>query len=211
MSRRYAGALMKSLMLALALVISSGCSDNGGGAAPDAAGGGGGGGGGDGGGGGGGGVDASLPTSGFPLTGLSQGITYTANSTIGSQTFDVVVDTGSTSLAVAGQSCSNCNTSNLYSLGGTDQDTTSSSTYGYGTAWTADKYSDQVASTGDSTQTTMRFGPGPWRTWTSCRLSRRTSRMSIPANSGPIRSGPCWQMPRQPFCPNSLPPELDRL
>ena len=111
-----------------------------------------------GGGGGGGGDDDGSASMGFPLTSV-EGITYTTNITIGgSQKFDVVLDTGSTTLAVAGSTCSNCGVSPSYSPGasGSDQHSTSTAQYGDQSMWQAENYSDTIAITGDSSLT-MRF------------------------------------------------------
>jgi cathepsin D len=93
------------------------------------------------------------PPPAFPLN-EEQGAAYTVNITIGgSQAFDVVVDTGSTTLAIAGSACSDCTgVTPLYTPGATAMDlhTTSTSTYGDGTSWSAENYSDQVAVTGDT-------------------------------------------------------------
>jgi hypothetical protein len=105
-----------------------------------------------------GGSDSGPPSTAFALTSI-EGISYTANVTVGgSQTFDVIVDTGSTTLAVAGASCSDCNVTPAYSPGSSamDQHSTSTSTYGDMTSWNAENFSDSVAITGD-TAVTMRF------------------------------------------------------
>jgi Eukaryotic aspartyl protease len=109
-------------------------------------------------GGGGGGDDDGSASMGFALTSV-EGITYTTNITIGgSQKFDVVLDTGSTTLAVAGTSCSNCGVTPAYSPGatGSDQHSTSTAMYGDQSMWQAENFSDTVAITGDSSLT-MRF------------------------------------------------------
>jgi Eukaryotic aspartyl protease len=99
-----------------------------------------------------------MPT-GYPLTSINS-ITYTTNITLGgSQKFDVVMDTGSTTLAIASASCSNCGVTPFYTPGAsaTDQHTTSSAEYGDQSMWQAENYSDTVAITGDQSLT-MRFG-----------------------------------------------------
>ncbi|HEX4449852.1 MAG TPA: pepsin-like aspartic protease [Kofleriaceae bacterium] len=107
---------------------------------------------------GGGGGDDSSSSVGFPLVSV-EGITYTTNITIGgSQKFDVVLDTGSTTLAVAGSTCSNCGVTPAYSPGSSaaDQHSTSSALYGDQSMWQAENFSDTVEITGDSSLT-MRF------------------------------------------------------
>jgi len=94
----------------------------------------------------------------YALTSV-EGLAYTTNITVGgSQTFDVIFDTGSTSLAIAGASCGDCNVMPAYTPGssGQDQHTTSQSQYGDMTSWNAENFSDSVAITGDS-PVTMRF------------------------------------------------------
>ncbi|HEY3808190.1 MAG TPA: pepsin-like aspartic protease [Kofleriaceae bacterium] len=73
---------------------------------------------------------------------------YTANAQIGSQTFALLVDTGSTTTAVADASCSECSqiVSPLYTPGGSAKDTGhhTTATYADGTQWTGEIYVDQV-------------------------------------------------------------------
>jgi Eukaryotic aspartyl protease len=91
------------------------------------------------------------PPPALPLKSAA-GIAYTLNVTVGgSQTFDVTLDTGSTTLGIAGASCSDCNVSPLYNVDATaaDQGSAVTSTYGIGT-WTGEIYSDTVAATGDT-------------------------------------------------------------
>jgi hypothetical protein len=109
-------------------------------------------------GGGGGDDDDGSAAMSFPLVSV-EGITYTTNITLGgSQKFDVVLDTGSTTLAVAGTNCSNCGVTPAYAPGstGSDQHSTSSAEYGDQSMWQAENFSDTVAITGDSSLT-MRF------------------------------------------------------
>ena len=104
-----------------------------------------------------GGNDSSSSSMGYPLTSI-ESVSYTANITVGSQTFDVIVDTGSTTLGIAGSTCSNCNVTPAYTPGSTatDQHSTSTAVYGDMSMWMAENFSDQVAVTGDTT-VTMRF------------------------------------------------------
>ncbi len=92
------------------------------------------------------------PPTAYPLNN-EQSSSITVNITVGgSQTFDVVLDTGSTTLALAGSECTNCTSvTPLYAPGASAMDlgTTSTSTYGDGTSWNAENFSDQVAVTGD--------------------------------------------------------------
>jgi Eukaryotic aspartyl protease len=104
--------------------------------------------------GGGGGGGSS---EGYALTSI-ESVSYTANVTIGSQPFDVIVDTGSTTLAIAGSTCGNCNVMPEYTpgSGASDQHTTSSAVYGDSSMWMAENFSDAVEITGD-TSVSMRF------------------------------------------------------
>lgn len=81
-----------------------------------------------------------------PLTACEQTLAYTASIILGgTQTFDVLVDTGSTTLAVADATCSGCNVKTKYTPGSTavDKMTTASSQYGSG-SWSGKVYEDGV-------------------------------------------------------------------
>jgi hypothetical protein len=83
----------------------------------------------------------------IPLYSCSlDGIAYTVGATIGSQQFQLTVDTGSTTLGVASSSCSGCDVTPEYTPGATavDQKKTASSQYGTG-SWTGEIYKDTVA------------------------------------------------------------------
>lgn len=73
---------------------------------------------------------------------------YAADFGIGSQSFRLIVDTGSTSLGVAGSGCSNCNVSPLYSPGSTavDQKKSANAQFGSG-SWSGKVYEDSVGPT----------------------------------------------------------------
>jgi hypothetical protein len=75
-----------------------------------------------------------------------QPLTYSADLAIGSQTFRLLVDTGSTSLGVAGAGCSNCQVSPAYMPGASakDQGQTANSQFGSG-QFSGEIYQDQVA------------------------------------------------------------------
>jgi hypothetical protein len=77
---------------------------------------------------------------------------YTASVAIGSQTFQLSIDTGSTTLGVASNKCTNCNVNPVYTPGSTavDQMKTATSQYGSG-SWTAEVYEDSVGFTSDPT------------------------------------------------------------
>jgi hypothetical protein len=85
-------------------------------------------------------------------------LVYTANVTIGSQTFQLGVDTGSTTLGVASSKCTNCNVSPVYTPGATavDQMKMATSQYGSG-SWTAEVYQDSVGFASDPT-VSLKFG-----------------------------------------------------
>jgi hypothetical protein len=70
---------------------------------------------------------------------------YTAAMTIGSQQFDLIVDTGSTTTAVAGATCSCGGVTPVYTPGSTATDTnkTASAMYGSG-SWDGEIYTDKV-------------------------------------------------------------------
>jgi hypothetical protein len=72
-------------------------------------------------------------------------LVYAANVDIGGETFQLLVDTGSTSLGVAGKGCTNCSVTPLYtpSATSTDEKTTATSQFGSG-SWSGEVYQDQV-------------------------------------------------------------------
>jgi len=105
--------------------------------------------------------DAAKPAAtGFPLTSQEGGLTYSVAITVGGQQFQVITDTGSTTLGIAGSTCTGCGVSPEYTPSATavDQHTTSKATYGDMSGWTAENYADSVAITGDPTSVTMNFG-----------------------------------------------------
>lgn len=76
----------------------------------------------------------------IPLTSLGGG--YTAQLRLGGQPFDVIVDTGSTTTAVADAACTNCGVSPTYmTAGATDLHQTASSQYGSG-SWKGEVFED---------------------------------------------------------------------
>ena len=98
--------------------------------------------------------------SGFPLLSVEGGIAYAAAMTLGDNlTYQLDVDTGSTTLGVAGGTCSNCGVTPAYTPGLTavDQNKSSTSTYADGTTWTGENFSDLVKVAGDDLDVTMRF------------------------------------------------------
>jgi hypothetical protein len=74
------------------------------------------------------------------------GIAYTVGATIGSQPFQLTLDTGSTTLGVASSSCSGCSVTPEYTPGSSavDQKKMTSSQYGTG-SWTGEIYKDNVS------------------------------------------------------------------
>ena len=93
------------------------------------------------------GEDAGSSIQAIPLYSCSlDGIAYTVGATIGSQQFQLTVDTGSTTLGVASSTCTNCNVTPGYTPGSTavDQKKTATSQYGTG-SWTGEIYKDSVA------------------------------------------------------------------
>jgi hypothetical protein len=93
-----------------------------------------------------GGPDAPLPNgvAAIPLS-SPDGSLYTAGVQIGGQTFAMVVDTGSSSAAVAGTSCTACAVSPRYTPGSSASDThmTASAQYGSG-SWNGEIFKDNV-------------------------------------------------------------------
>ncbi len=83
---------------------------------------------------------------------------YTATVTIGtSQSFQMTIDTGSTTLGVASSSCSGCGVSPSYAPGSTatDQHQQTNAQYGSG-SWSGEVYQDTVA-VGPSASTPVKF------------------------------------------------------
>src|SRR5580704_2131948 len=92
------------------------------------------------------------PPPAYPLNGIAS-FEYTLNITVGgSQTFDVVLDTGSTTLGIASSACSTCDVTPEYTPGATamDQGNMATAEYEDGTGWSGEVYSDSVAVTGDA-------------------------------------------------------------
>src|SRR5262249_15603770 len=94
----------------------------------------------------------TLPTSSLPavsLTGCASS-GYVAPVTVGSQTFALVVDSGSTTLGVAATACAGCaraGVSPLYSAGpdATDLAIMTSETFGDGSSWSGTVFRDGVS------------------------------------------------------------------
>ncbi|HEY1690969.1 MAG TPA: pepsin-like aspartic protease [Polyangiaceae bacterium] len=71
---------------------------------------------------------------------------YTAPVTLGSQNFDMVIDTGSTTLGVAGSTCTTCSVTPKYTPGATATDLKQAVDSDYGTgSWKGEGYTDQTA------------------------------------------------------------------
>jgi hypothetical protein len=155
-SRPIAFALPSLAALGLAALASSGCGSSSQGAAPqgtgkgaqstdaggDAAGNTGGDSGGDS-----GGNPSSLIA--VPLQ-ACQGLAFTANVAVGGQDFQMIVDTGSTSLGVASNQCSTCGVTPVYIPGTTAMDQMRMAMSQFGTGmWTGEVYQDSVGFASD--------------------------------------------------------------
>ena len=72
-------------------------------------------------------------------------LVYAADVAIGAQSFQLIVDTGSTSLGVAGAGCTNCSVTPLYNPGttGVDRKKTASAQFGSG-KWSGEVFGDTV-------------------------------------------------------------------
>lgn len=77
-------------------------------------------------------------------------IVYSVNVQIGNQTFELILDTGSSTTAVAAYPCDSCLTNQKYTPGSTavDQDATASAVYGDGSGWAGEIFSDNTIITG---------------------------------------------------------------
>src|SRR5262249_44033883 len=92
-------------------------------------------------------LPSSLPA--VSLTGCAQS-GYIAPVTIGSQTFGLIVDSGSTTLGVGAASCAGCveiGVSPLYTAGAsaTDVGATTGEMFGDGTSWAGTVFRDEVS------------------------------------------------------------------
>jgi hypothetical protein len=87
----------------------------------------------------------------IPLTRCDAPV-YSAVLSVGAQDFDVLVDTGSTTLGLAGSGCSTCGVTPLYTpgAGAVDQHKTASSRFGTG-SWSGEIYQDMVGFKSDPT------------------------------------------------------------
>jgi hypothetical protein len=101
--------------------------------------------------GGGGGDSGGNPSSliAVPLQ-ACQGLAFTADVSVGGQDFQMIVDTGSTSLGVASSMCSGCGVTPLYTPGATavDQKVMGTSQFGSG-SWSGEVYQDSVGFASD--------------------------------------------------------------
>lgn len=94
--------------------------------------------------------DAAKPAgTAIPLT-TPDGTFYTAQVTIGAQMFALDVDTGSTTIGVAGASCAGCTTAGVSPLympgtGAMDSMRTAKTQYGDGSGWSGEIFTDMVA------------------------------------------------------------------
>jgi hypothetical protein len=95
---------------------------------------------------------ADAPADAQVFTGMAaiplasaDGTYYTAQVTIGSQKFAMVVDTGSSTAAVAGSSCSGCGVTPLYTPGSSATDTHTPATAQYGSgSWMGEIFKDRL-------------------------------------------------------------------
>jgi hypothetical protein len=119
---------------------------------------------------------------------------YTAPIVIGTQSFDLIADSGSTTLAVASTACPTCTgVSPLYGPGATamDQGTTATATFGDGSGWMAEVFSDLVSATGHVTSVRMAFGAitsnlqGFFDTQATCNLGVNVPYQGIMGLAGP--------------------------
>jgi hypothetical protein len=97
----------------------------------------------------------SGPALTVPLTGCG-GPGYAAPFSVGGQTFQLTIDTGSGTLAVASSNCTNCGVAPAYAPGPSamDQDKKASDAYVLG-SWQGEVYSDSVALGATTAQATM--------------------------------------------------------
>jgi hypothetical protein len=99
------------------------------------------------------------PSAAFPLL-SGDGEFYTANVTIGGQTFALDLDTGSTTTGVAQTSCTDCaGLSPMYSPSATATDThgSASTQYGDGSTWAGEIFTDSVGLGNDTPNVNLSF------------------------------------------------------
>jgi hypothetical protein len=100
------------------------------------------------------GPDGSTGTSSVIAVPLEEctPLVYKAGVTVGSQTFQMIIDTGSTTLGVASSKCTDCGVTPLYTPGtaAVDEGSMTTSQYGSG-SWTGEIYQDSVGFTSDPT------------------------------------------------------------
>ncbi len=104
-------------------------------------------------------ADAGSGMLRVPLYSCLPALSYTAPVSLGSQPFQMILDTGSTTLAVAGGGCSTCSVTPLYTPGSTaaDQHMPAMSAYGAGNVgWSGEIYQDSVA-VGPEPATPLKF------------------------------------------------------
>jgi hypothetical protein len=106
-------------------------------------------------------VETPLPTGtpvAIPLASLGA-MSYTGRLSFGNQHQAVILDTGSSTLGVAGSTCTTCGVTPLYAAGSgaVDQHQTASSMYADGTGWTGEIYKDTVA-LGSGRAVALKFG-----------------------------------------------------
>ncbi len=96
------------------------------------------------------GHDAAVPPlAAVPLY-VCSSQAYTLAMTVGTQTFNLQLDTGSGPMAVAASTCSNCFQSPEYTPGPTATDTNQPATYLYGSGeWTGEIYQDTASVAGE--------------------------------------------------------------
>ncbi|MGH7293637.1 MAG: pepsin-like aspartic protease, partial [Polyangiaceae bacterium] len=102
-------------------------------------------------------IDAGAPGDAVKLYYCLGGV-YSAETTVGSQKFELNIDTGSGDLGVASATCSNCGVTPEYTPGSTatDEKGTVNAAYGSG-SWTGEIYQDDVG-LGSETAFPLKFG-----------------------------------------------------
>ncbi len=98
--------------------------------------------------------DASMPDAGVPapvpLTSVADGLIYTASVSVGGQSFALQVDSGSTTVAVAGASCATCTgiAPTYAPVNASDQHQTATTEYADMSMWSGEIFADQVGLVG---------------------------------------------------------------
>ena len=133
----------------------------------------------------------STTLTALPLVGCSLG-DYAAQVTVGTQTFSMLMDSGSGSMGVAGSSCTNCSSVNpRYTPGPSamDESTPVSAEFGSGNGWSGVAYSDNVSFGPNVPSVTMSFAEITMQTMSSSGRNFFSPSACSGTAQGPVTQG----------------------